>query len=72
MGLAIAFLLDRSCAGDDGILMALDAEKELAEQRGEGQGDERDCDDCEASPDDEGVPLPVPELTCEGDGVGAG
>ena len=51
--------------------MALDAEKKFAEQRGKGEGDEWGCDDCDASPDDEGVPLPMPELTCESNGVGA-
>ena len=52
--------------------MTLDAEKQLAEQRSKGGGYERDSDRCDAGPDDEGVPLPSPELTCEGDGIGTG
>ena len=52
--------------------MTLDAEKQLAEQRSKGGGDKRDSDRCYAGPDDEGVPLPPPELTCEGDGVDTG
>jgi len=49
--------------------MALDAEKEFAEERRKCKGNERDCDGSDAGPDDEGVPLPMPELTCECDGV---
>ena len=52
--------------------MALDAEKEFAEQRGKGECDEWGCDDGDTSPNDESVPLPMPELTRESQGIVAG
>lgn len=52
--------------------MTLDAKKEFAEQRCKCEGNDRDGDDSNAGPDDESVPLPAPELTREGDGIGAG
>ena len=52
--------------------MALDPEKKFAEQRGKGQGNEWDRNGGDAGPDDEGVPFPMPELTGESDGIGAG
>lgn len=49
--------------------MALDAEEQFAKERSKSKGYERDCDGGNAGPDYEGVPLPMPELTRECDGV---
>lgn len=58
-------------AGDDGVLVALDAEEQLAKQWSQRERDERDGDGCDAGPDEKGVPLPLPKLTRERNGVGA-
>ena len=52
--------------------MALDPTQQFAEHRSKCEGDEWYRDGGDAGPDDEGVPLPTPELTRECDWVGAG
>jgi hypothetical protein len=52
--------------------MAFDAVEQAAEEWGEGEGQKGDGDCGEDGPDDEGMPLPAPELAGESDGVFAG
>lgn len=56
----------------DGVFVVLDSFQEISQDRGERKGDKGDGDSCQNGPDDGGMPLPAPELTREGDGVGAG
>ncbi len=54
------------------VLVALDADEELAEDGGESEGEERDAYGGDGGPEQGGVPLPEPELADELDGVLAG
>lgn len=51
--------------------MVLHASEEAVQEGCEDQGDRGDGDDGECGPQDEGVPLPQPELADEGEGCGA-
>jgi hypothetical protein len=50
---------------EDGVLVVLHADEEFAEERGEGERDEGNRDGGDGGPEEEGVPLPVPELAGE-------
>lgn len=50
----------------------LQAFEDVAQHRGKGQGGQGHRYDCDQSPENEGVPLPHPELAGERDWVGAG
>ena len=52
--------------------MGADSAEEEAQDRCECQRDERDGDDGDCGPEEEGVPLPEPELTGECERVFAG
>lgn len=49
--------------------MVLDTAQESFQERCQQERKGRNQDDCERRPDDEGVPLPKPELSNEPDGV---
>ena len=51
--------------------MVLHAGEESVQDGREDKGDGGDGDDGEGGPEDQGVPLPQPELTNEGEGRGA-
>lgn len=50
---------------EDGVLVVLDADEELAEQWSEGQRDDRDGDGRDDGPEYQCVPLPLPDLADE-------
>jgi hypothetical protein len=52
--------------------MTVDSHQQTAEKRGEREGDEGNAEGGDGAPEKEGVPLPEPEVTDEGDGVFAG
>ena len=52
--------------------MARDADQNPAKKWREGEGDQRDRERCDEHPEKEGVPLPLPELTGEVEGMFAG
>lgn len=55
--------------GDDGVLAGADAGEQAAQDGCERERDGGDCDEGEDGPEEEGVPLPLPELAGESDRV---
>jgi hypothetical protein len=58
--------------GDDGILVGADSAKEESQDRCDCERDDRDGDDGDRGPEQEGMPLPEPELSGEGERMFAG
>jgi len=54
---------------EDRVFVVLDADEEFAEDRSERECDEGNGNCCESGPEHEGVPLPLPYLADECDGV---